>query len=183
MIETLLIGIIIIVIMGLFLINSYNKIKKDQLKVSEARSNIDIYLNQRYDEISSLYKVVQEFKLHETTLLKELVQLRQQALSSNLSFEETTKLHNKMEERIAPLLANFENYPELRSNENFLALQKAIEENEDNISASRKAYNSYTNTYNTTIAMIPLNILARMFGFKSETLYVTPETKRDNPLQ
>jgi LemA protein len=163
-------------------IKIYNKMKSEQMKISEARSNIDVYLQQRYDEIKAIYKIVQEYKLHELDTFKEIVQLRQMAMSNEISFKEKTEINNEIEGRLPTLMATFENYPELRSNENFLQLQEAISDNESNISSARKSYNGYINKYNTTIAMFPTMIFAKMFNFATEELYETPENKRENPL-
>jgi LemA protein len=160
----------------------YNKIKSEQIKISEARSNIGVYLQQRYDEITAMYKIVQEYKLHEISTFKEIVQLRQMAMNDGISFKEQTEINNEIEGRLPTLMATFENYPELRSNENFLQLQEAISDNESNISSARKSYNGYINKYNTTIAMFPTMIFAKMFNFVTEELYETPENKRENPL-
>jgi LemA protein len=163
-------------------IKIYNKMKSEQMKISEARSNIDVYLQQRYDEIKAIYKIVQEYKLHELDTFKEIVQLRQMAMSNEISFKEKTEINNEIEGRLPTMMATFENYPELRSNENFLQLQEAISDNESNISSARKSYNGYINKYNTTIAMFPTMIFAKMFNFATEELYETPENKRENPL-
>jgi len=161
----------------------YNRIKSEQIKISEAKSNIDVYLQQRYDEITALYKIVQEFKLHELEAFKEIIRLRQLATTNeDLSFKEKTKIHNRIEQAMPQLLATFENYPELRSNQNFIQLQEAIENNEANIASSRKNYNSYVNRYNTSISMFPMVLLAKLFSFKSEELYEAPQETKRNPL-
>lgn len=163
--------------------NAYNKIKAEHIKLSEARSNIGVYLQQRYDEIAALYKIVQEFKLHEMDSFREIVRLRQVVMrNENLSFKEKTEIHNQIEQRMPKLLATFENYPELRSNQNFLQLQEAIKDNEANIAASRKTYNSYVNRYNTSISMFPTFLLAKMLNFTLEDLYEAPQDRRVNPL-
>jgi LemA protein len=163
-------------------IKVYNKMKSEQIKISEARSNIGVYLQQRYDEISAMYKIVQEYKLHEIGTFKEIVQLRQMAMSDEISFKEKTEINNEIEGRLPTLMATFENYPELRSNENFLQLQEAISDNESNISSARKSYNGYINKYNTTIAMFPTVLFAKMFNFGVEELYEAPMDRRENPL-
>lgn len=164
------------------IVQTYNKMKSEQIKISEAKANIGVYLQQRYEEITAMYKIVQEFKLHEIDTFREIVQLRQMAMSDNLTFTEKTAIHNKIEERIPQMIATFENYPELRSNQNFLQLQEAIENNEANISSSRKAYNGYVNRYNTSIAMFPAVIFANLLNFKEEELYDAPQDTRRNPL-
>jgi LemA protein len=149
----------------MYIINIYNKLKSEQIKITESKSNIGVYLQQRYDEITAMYKIVQEYKLHELETFKEIVQLRQLTKNEQLSFKEKTQIHNSIEEKLPSIMATFENYPELRSNENFLQLQTAIQDNEDNISSSRKSYNGYVNRYNTSISMFPVFIFARVLNF------------------
>lgn len=163
-------------------VRMYNQLKSEHLKIYEGRSNIDVYLNQRFDEISAMYKIVKEYKLHEVETLRELVELRQFGMTNDMNFKEKTDLHNQIERRIPEVFTTFENYPELNSNENFLRLQEAIQNNEDNLSSTRKIYNSYVNQFNTTIAVFPTLIIAKMFNFKEEELYETPISQRENPL-
>jgi LemA protein len=166
----------------MYIINIYNKLKSEQIKITESKSNIGVYLQQRYDEITAMYKIVQEYKLHELETFKEIVQLRQLTKNEQLSFKEKTQIHNSIEEKLPSIMATFENYPELRSNENFLQLQTAIQDNEDNISSSRKSYNGYVNRYNTSISMFPVFIFARVLNFNKEELYEAPTNKIENPL-
>jgi LemA protein len=129
-----------IIICGILaIIVVYNRIKKEQINISEARSNVGVYLQQRYEEISAMYKIVKDYKGHEVETLKEIVELRQRVSSDQLSFKKKVDIHNRVETELPKLMANFESYPQLRSNENFLNLQASISSNEANIASSRKA--------------------------------------------
>lgn len=174
--------ILLFLIILVFVVTSYNKMKESRIKIGEAKANITVYLEQRYDEISAIHKVVQEFKLHEQETLKELVELRSLAINSSDDFEKVKNINNSIENKIPSVLVTLEAYPELKSNQGFLDLQESIAQNEDNISASRRTFNSYVNRYNIEIAMFPTSILANIFNFKKEKLYEAPINKQKNPL-
>ncbi|QJX80223.1 LemA family protein [Priestia megaterium] len=174
--------IVVLVLIVANIVGAYNKMKAEKIKISEARSNMGVYLQQRFEEITAMYKIVQEFKEYEVNTLQKIIQLRQLVTQKDMSFKEKTKIHNEIERQIPGVLATFENYPELKSNENFLRLQDSIENNEANIASSRKGYNDYVNRYNTSISMFPANILAKMFNFKEEDLYEAPASRKENPL-
>ncbi|NGY88587.1 LemA family protein [Bacillus megaterium] len=174
--------IVVLVLLVANIVSAYNRMKAEKIKISEARSNMGVYLQQRFEEISTMYKIVQEFKNYEVDTLKQIIKLRQLVAQENMSFKDKTKIHNEIERQIPGVLATFENYPELQSNENFLRLQDSIENNEANIASSRKGYNDYVNRYNTSIAMFPSNLLAKLFNFEKEDLYETPASRKENPL-
>lgn len=175
--------IFILVIAVRFVIYAYNRIKSSKLQIDESRSNIDVYLQKRYEEISSIYKIATEFKLQEEKVLKEIVQLRELAQDSGSDPKTMREIHDQVANKLPEMFVRMEQYPQIKSQENFLHLQRSIENNEANISASRAAYNSYVNDYNTSIALFPLNIVANIFGFKEEEYYeVVNKEQLKNPL-
>lgn len=178
---TLFISIgIILIIMPIII---YNKLKREHLKIKEAHSNVSVYLQNRYEEISKAYKIAEEFRAHEESIFKEIVSLREQIKMNNSGDIELSDVHNKIADRIPQLFARLEAYPELKSQTNFLEVQKQIENNEANISAARRSFNAYVNRYNTSIALFPLNIFAGIFNFKEEKLFeVSDNNYLSNPL-
>lgn len=159
-------------------IHVYNNLRRSGIKCDEAKSNIDVYLKQRYDELHSLQDVVKGYQAYETRLFQEVVYLRNLGMKERMDSLRKRSIDKELEERIPSLLATIEDYPDLKANEQFLHLQQAISNNEDNIAAARRAYNGYVNLYNTAIMVFPQNVLAAFCGFRLRPLYEMPKTER-----
>lgn len=183
MLSTLLILFVLLLAIIYLPISTYNKFKKEHLKTKEAQSNISVYLQKRYEEIAKLHKIAKEFQAHEESLFKEITSLREGLIQNQTGEFELTGDHDKIGGKIPSLLARLEAYPELKSQANFIEVQKGIKNNEVNIAASRRNFNSYVNRYNTSIAMFPSSILANIFKFEKEKLFeVSNENYEANPL-
>lgn len=172
--------IIILVIVAIILISilkMYNDFIKLKNKIKQSESGIDVYLNQRFDLIPNLVECVKSYTKYEAETLDKIVELRNSYNQNNgLDLEKATELNNN----INKILAVAENYPELKSSEQYLNLQKNLSKVESQLQAARRIYNNDVTNYNTKIDTIPANIIAAMFGFKKADLFQIEEYKREN---
>jgi LemA protein len=175
----LAIGIVAGVLL-LIVIIMYNSLVNKKNQVENSFSTIDAMLKKRYDLIPNLVNTVKAFMKHEKELLTEITELRSKAVSGNLSENEKIDVENKISSKMSGIMVAVENYPDLKSNSNFLQLQGAWTESEEQISAARRAYNSTVTDYNNAIQMIPTNILASMMSYKKKDWFEIPDTERNN---
>ena len=132
--------IIILVVLALFVLITYNSLVSKKHKVAQARSSIDVYLNQRFDLIPNLVETVKGYAKHEKEIFEETIRLRTSYFNSK-DLDEASLLNSKCNS----ILAIAENYPELKANENFLSLQKSLSKMENQLQAARRLYNIEVN--------------------------------------
>lgn len=171
----LLIILIIVAVLIVTIIAKYNRIIKLRNRVKSSESGIDVYLNQRFDLIPNLVECVKGYTKHEKELLENIVKQRTN-YSQNRNLETATELNNC----INRIIAVAENYPELKSSDQFLSLQNNLTKVESQLQAARRIYNADVQRYNTTIQTIPTNIVAGMFGFKEINYFQIEDYKREN---
>ena len=170
-----LIILMILAIVLFIILIKYNEIIAQKNKVKQAKSGIDIYLNQRFDLIPNLVECVKVYSKHEKDLIENITKTRSEYIV-NKSLRKAEKLNNNMNK----LVAVAENYPELKASEQYLNLQKNLTKIESQLQAARRIYNSEVTKYNTIILKVPTNIIAHMFNFKEEELFEIEEFKREN---
>ncbi len=158
----------------------YNSLVGKKNQVNNAFASIDVLLKKRYDLIPNLVACVKNYLQHEKSTLTEITALRAKAVSGNLSPNEKIDLDKKISKMVSGIMVAVENYPELKASQNFLQLQAALNEIEEQISASRRAYNSAVTDLNNAIEMFPTNILASMMNYKQRELFEIAETERAN---
>ena len=162
----MVIAIVIVVILVLYILIVYNKLVKGRLKVQQAKSSIDVYLQQRFDLIPNLVECVKQYSKYEKETFTEITNLRA-SYTENKDLETGRKLNNSLNN----LIAVAEEYPELKADEQFLNLQKNLAKMEDQLQAARRLYNIDVTSLNGTIQSFPSNLIANMFGFKVEQLF------------
>ena len=167
--------IIILVVLALFVLITYNSLVSKKHKVAQARSSIDVYLNQRFELIPKLVDTVKGYAKHEKEIFEETIRLRTSYFNSK-DLDEASLLNSKCNS----ILAIAENYPELKANENFLSLQKSLSKMENQLQAARRLYNIEVTDYNTKLNVVPTNIIAKIFNFKEEKLFEIEEYKKEN---
>ncbi len=159
------------VLIGLILVFIYNSLVSKRNMVRNAFSSIDVNLRKRHDLIPNLVETVKGYAKHEIETFTRLVEARQQIDSGNLSESERLRV----EERIGPamhrLMAVAEDYPDLRSSDHFLNLQRTLTEVEEQISAARRAYNAAVFEINNGVESFPSNLIANAFGFKRHDFF------------
>lgn len=140
--------------------------------------SIDAMLKKRYDLIPNLVTVVEKYMVYEKKVLEELTLLRAKVVSDNLNDEEKITLDKQIDKALRSIIAVAENYPALKASENFLHLQKSLNEIEEQISASRRAYNAAVTDYNNGVEMFSLNIAARIMGYRQKPWFEIPDEER-----
>ncbi len=156
----------------------YNRLVARKNQIDYAFGGIDALLKKRYDLIPNLVGAVKEYMQHERGLLERLTTLRTQAQARGLPEGERMKLEGELSRTLRGFFAVAENYPNLRANENFLQLQAALNEVEEQISAARRAYNAAVMDWNNAVEMFPTNYLARQFRYARREMLQTPEGER-----
>lgn len=149
-------------------------------RVAFAFASIDAMMKKRFDLIPNLISAVDRYMLHEREVLEELTRWRARAASGALAGDDLVALDNQVSRALRTLFAQAENYPQLRASENFLHLQGSLNEVEEQIAASRRAYNAAVTDYNNGCEMFPLNVIARMLGYRLKTWFEIPEEERRN---
>ena len=178
----IIVGIIVILII-VALIATYNKLVRLRNQVKNAWAQIDVQLKRRHDLIPNLIETVKGYMKHERETLEAITKARnlaQQAASSGPGAR--AKAETELSSALGRLLAVVENYPDLKANQNFLALQEELTSTENKISFSRQYYNDSVLSYNNRTQMFPSNIVASMTGFKaSEFFEVSVAGEREAP--
>lgn len=174
----IMIGIVSIVLIYLLVI--YNKLVHQRNYVKEAFSTMDIYLKKRWDLIPNLVETVKAYAKYEEETIEKVTKLRVDAYEE-LTKENKLSINEKITKDIWQVVALSENYPDLKANENFLDLCKQLTQLENDIANARKYYNGTVRILNNTIQMFPSNIIATIFGFKSEKMFaVDSDNERNN---
>ncbi len=174
-----IIAIIIVIVIILTIIAMYNNLVSLRISVKNAWSQIDVQLKRRFDLIPNLVETVKGYEKHEKDTLEKIVSLRNTYNSSNEA-KDKAQLNNELNSSLKSIFAIAESYPDLKANENFLALQNELSDTEDKISYSRQFYNDTVQIYNTAIMKFPTNILANIFKFKKEELFEIDSKEREN---
>ena len=179
--TVLIILIVLVVLVAIFAVSMYNSLVQLRNQVKNAWSQIDVQLKRRHDLIPNLIETVKGYMKHERELLENVTKYRSQAMDAG-SVGERSKAEGLLSGALGQLRVQIENYPDLKANQNFLALQEELTATENKISFARQNYNDQVLFYNNKIQMFPSNILAGMFGFKQEEFFEIEEpTERQVP--
>ena len=175
--------IILIVIFSFLLIVIwiYNDLIRKRNNINNAYSAIDALLKKRYDLIPNLVATVRQYMDYEKELLNQLTELRTKAISGNISFEEKEQLARDTERMIKNLIVVAENYPDLKASQNFLQLQAALNEIEEQLSAARRALSAHITEYNNAVTTFPSNIIAKLIGYREVKWFEITEEERKKP--
>ncbi len=172
-----------LVILGIFLfiiIVIFNSLVSKKNEVKNAFATMDTMLKKRFDLIPNFVAAVKEFMKHERATLEEVTKLRAEALAGSHS-EEQTKINDaQLSRAMKGIMVAVENYPQLKSNANFLQLQTTLNVTEEEIAAARRTYNSVVTNYNKAIEMFPTNFFALIMGFKKKDLFEISDEERRN---
>jgi len=159
----------------------YNVLVSRKNRVENAFASVDVQLKKRFDLIPNLVATVKGYMDHERGVLEEVTNIRAKAISGNMSADEKIDADNRLTGFLRTIMVSVENYPQLKANENFLKLQGALNEVEEQISAARRAYNASVMSYNNAVEMFPTNILASVIGYKRRASFEAGEAERQVP--
>ncbi len=163
--------LVIIVLFVFFIIGIYNGLVRLRNEVKNSWSQIDVQLKRRHDLIPNLLETVKGYMQHERETLEAVTKARQQAVNVSGSIADTAKIENMLSQTLKSLFAVSENYPDLKANQNFLALQEELTTTENKISFARQFYNDSVMKLNNKTEMFPSNIIAGMFNFKQAEFF------------
>lgn len=172
-------GAIILLPILIFIV-IYNGLISKKNNVEYAFSSIDVMLKKRRDLIPNLVDSVKQYMQHESSLLTQITELRNSVMKAPEGSSEQFNLENKLSAALGQMKIAVENYPDLKANTNFLQLQAALNEVEEQISASRRAFNAAVYDFNNGVEMFPSNIVAGMMGYKRKDSFEIPEAERTN---
>lgn len=170
----------VIVLIVLFCVSGYNGLIRLEESTETAFADVQVQLQRRNDLIPNLVNTVKGYAAHETEVFTAVSDARAK-LAGASTVEEVNAAEGDMNSALSRLLAISENYPELKSNENFLSLQDELAGTENRISTSRRDYNQVVQKYNVKIRSFPTNIFANMLGFERKTLFEADESAQSVP--
>lgn len=162
--------VVIILIILLSLVGTYNGLVQADVNVDTNWAQVEAVYQRRADLIPNLVETVKGVAEQETELFTSVTEARTQWLNAQ-SPEQQVAAANEMESALARLLVTVEAYPEMKSNQNFLALQDQLEGAENRITVERKRYNDAVGAYNKRIRVFPTNLIAAMFGFEKREFF------------
>jgi LemA protein len=177
----IIIGVVVVLL--IIFVATYNGLVRRRNQVKNAWAQIDVQLKRRYDLIPNLVETAKGYMKHERETLEAVTNARNLAQQlSSAGAGERAKAEGELSSALSRLLAVVENYPDLKANQNFLALQEELTSTENKISFSRQFYNDSVLRYNNQTQMFPSSIVASMTGFKaSEFFEVTLAAEREAP--
>jgi LemA protein len=164
----IVIGVGVVVI--LFVIVTYNSLVSRKVETQNAWSQIDVQLKRRYDLIPNLVETVKGYAAHEKDTLERVIAARNQAMGAK-AVGEHAAAETQLTGAIRSLMVVAEAYPDLKANQNFLALQEELTATENRIGFARQHYNDVVTEYNTGLMRFPANIIAGMFGFRAADFF------------
>ena len=168
----LILGIVVVV--GLWMMFSYNRFVQLVNRVKEAWSDIDVQLKRRYDLIPNLVETVKGYAAHESGTLEKVTEMRTRAMNATAPADKAAA-ENMLSGALKSLFAVSENYPDLKANASFIELQREVTDTENKIQAARRFYNSVVQDLNTGLQSFPGNIIGKMFHFEQKDFFALDE--------
>ena len=161
---------IVLALLVIWLIATYNGLIRSRNRVDEAWSDIEVQLKRRYDLIPNLVNTLKGYATHEKGLFEEVTRARSQAMNAGNMHDRLEK-ENMLSSTLKSLFAVAENYPDLKANQNFLGLQNDLSDTENKIQASRRFYNGNVRDFNTKLQVFPTNLIAGALNFKAREFF------------
>jgi len=172
--------LIVLGVIALWAIMTYNGLITLKNRTDEAWSDIDVQLKRRYDLIPNLVETVKGYASHESGTLEKVIQARNMAMGAK-TMDEHVKAENALSQTLKSIFALSEAYPDLKANQNFLKLQDELTDTEDKIQASRRFYNGNVRDFNTKLQVFPTNMIGNMLGFQKRDFFEIAEAEKANP--
>ncbi len=162
--------IAIVVVIVVWAIAIFNRFVILTNHVKEAWSDIDVQFKRRYDLIPNLVETVKGYAAHEAGTFQKVTEMRTRAMNATTPADKADA-ENMLSGALKSLFAVSENYPNLKANENFLELQRQLEDTENKLQAARRFYNSTVQDLNTRLQSFPSNFIGNTFGFKQSDYF------------
>jgi LemA protein len=183
--KVAIVVIVVLLVVGVFiggkLVGTRNELVRQREAITGQWAQVDVALRRRADLIPNLVETVKGFAKQEQQVFGTIAEARSRLLNAR-NPQEAIQANNALDSAIGRLLVISENYPQLKSNENFLRLQDELAGTENRIAVERRKYNEAVQNYNTNIELFPNNIAAGLFGFSRNDAYFRTEgTAREAP--
>jgi LemA protein len=177
----LIIVVVVLVLLVLFVVGIYNALVRLRNQVDNAWSQIDVQLKRRHDLIPNLVETAKGYMKHERGTFEAITKARSQAMQAK-TVAESSKAEGMLGEALSKFMLVVENYPDLKANQNFLAVQEELTGTENRIAFARQNYNDQVLSYNNKIQMFPSSIIAGMFAFgKRDFFEIEVAAEREVP--
>jgi LemA protein len=170
-----------VAILAIYIIYVFNKLVRTRNRVNNAWSQIDVQLRRRYDLIPNLVETVKGYAAHERELFEDVTRARAQGEQA-ATVQDQASAENQLTAGLRRLIAVAENYPQLKANQNFLALQEELTSTESKIAFARQFYNDQVTILNNLIQSFPSNLVARTFTFQPREFFEIEETAARGPV-
>lgn len=174
------VGILVVVLVGA--IGIYNALVTARQQANNAWAQVEVQLKRRYDLIPNLVEVAKGYMNHEKDTLERVIQARNMAIEAK-SPAEHGKAEGVLGQALTGIFGIMEAYPDLKANQNMLALQEELSQTENKISFARQYYNEVTTNYNTKLEVFPSSIFASSGGFKPRELFLVEEPAQREPVK
>ena len=172
--------LIVIALIAVWAIFTYNGLITLKNRTDEAWSDIDVQLKRRYDLIPNLVETVKGYAAHEQQTFQKVVEARNAAMGAQ-SMADKALAENQLSQTLKSIFALAEAYPELKANQNFLQLQQDLTDTEDKIQAARRFYNGNVRDFNIKLQVFPTNMIGNMLGFKAREFFEVAEAEKAAP--
>jgi LemA protein len=176
--KNMIIFLVIIAVVVIWLVLTYNGLITLKNRVDEAWSDIDVQLKRRYDLIPNLVNTVKGYAAHEKEVFEKVTEARARAMGAG-SAQDKAQAENMLSNTLKSLFAVAEAYPELKANQNFLELQRELTDTEDKIQAARRFYNGNARDFNIKIEVFPTNLIAGMLHFAKREFFEAGENEKE----
>jgi LemA protein len=178
--ELLWIFVIVVGVILLWCILTYNGLITSRNRVDESWSDIEVQMKRRYDLIPNIVSAVKGYASHESVVFEKVTAARTAAMGAR-TINEHAAAENMLTETLKSLFAVSESYPQLQASQNFLQLQHELTDAEDKIMASRRFYNANLRDFNTKLQVFPTNLIAGPLGFVKREFFDAPDVTLETP--
>ncbi len=174
-----LVLVVILIALIVWVVGIYNSLVRFRNEIDNSWAQIDVQLKRRSDLIPNLVETVKGYATHERETLERVIQARNMAVSAK-DINERVESENILTGALKSLFAVAEQYPDLKANQNFMALQEELTSTENKVAFARQFYNDRVLTYNNKRETFPSNVVAGMFNFEPRTYFddVTPDERQ-----
>jgi LemA protein len=176
------VGLGVVVLLVLMFVGIYNGLVAGRNSCKNAWSQVDVQLKRRYDLIPNLVETAKGYLKHERETLEAVIKARQMAIDAS-SLKDQAKAENMLTSTLRSLFAVSESYPDLKANQNMMALQEELTSTENRIGFSRQNYNDTVLSFNNRVQQFPSNIVAGMFHFKEEEFFELEDEAAKEPVK
>ncbi len=180
MIITIVVVVIVLALVA-WAVGAYNGLIKLRNLVQEAWRQIDVELTRRHDLIGNLVETVKGYAAHERGTLEDVISARGKAMAPGQSPAQQAESENMLSQALGRLIAVAEAYPDLKANQNFMALQAELTSTEDRIASARRYYNATVRDLNTRVETVPTNIVANLFHIERAEYFEAVGEQREAP--